>query len=139
MIWAVIDTTIWVSGFGWGGAPGEVVDRFVRGEFLAVTSPALLEELSEVLRREKFADVFPDPDRLMALVQTSTALVSPETKLAVFADEADNRLLEAAAEADADFVVTGDKAVLDFGALDQTRMTTPRRFVEILDEGLDGR
>lgn len=139
MIWAVIDTTIWVSGFGWGGAPGEVVDRFVRGEFLAVTSPALLEELSEVLRREKFADVFPDPDRLMALVQTSTALVSPETKLAVFADEADNRLLEAAAEADADFVVTGDKAVLDFGRFEQTRMITPRRFVEILDEGLDGR
>ena len=139
MIWAVIDTTVRVSGFGWGGPPGQVVDRFVAGEFLPVTSPPLLDELAEVLHRDKFTAVFPDPDRLVALVQSSTAFVIPQSKLNAFADESDNRLLEAAAEADADFIVTGDKAVLDFGRFEQTRMVTPRRFIEVLDAERDRR
>jgi hypothetical protein len=44
MIWAVFDTTTWVLASGWGGRPGEVVDRFLRGDFLAVTSPAVLSD-----------------------------------------------------------------------------------------------
>jgi putative PIN family toxin of toxin-antitoxin system len=90
----------------------------------------VLAELTEVLRRDKFAAVFPEPDRLVQLVASSTALVIPDIKLTLLADDADNRLLEAAAMADADFIVTGDKAVLDFGRFERTRIgssTTPPR------------
>jgi putative PIN family toxin of toxin-antitoxin system len=136
-LWAVLDTNTWVSGFGWDGPPREVVDRWAAGEFLAVVSPPLLRELHEVLRRDKFADVFPQPDDLLALVEAASVLVEPESKLALLADEADNRLLEAAAAADADYIVTGDKPALDFGRYDRTKIVNARRFVEVLGEQRD--
>ena len=42
----VADTNTLVSGFGWGGPPGQVVDTVLSGQVTLVTSPALLGELA---------------------------------------------------------------------------------------------
>lgn len=41
----VADTNTLVSGFGWGGAPGQVVDTVLSGQVTLVISPALLASL----------------------------------------------------------------------------------------------
>jgi len=41
----VADTNTLVSGFGWGGPPGQVVDTVLSGQVTLATSPALLGEL----------------------------------------------------------------------------------------------
>jgi predicted nucleic acid-binding protein len=58
-------------------------------------------------------------------------LVTPHQRLAVLEDEPDNRLLEAALEADADFVVTGDKRVC-WGA-ERPQVVTSYAFLQRLD------
>jgi putative PIN family toxin of toxin-antitoxin system len=83
--------------------------------------------------------VIPNVSALLHLVHETTALVAPESKLSVLADDPDNRVLEAAAAADADYIVTGDKAMLDLGRFDRTVIVTPRRFLEILDEAASDR
>src|SRR5271169_5251982 len=45
----VADTNTLVSGFGWGGPPGQVVDAVLSGQVTLVTSPALLGKLARVL------------------------------------------------------------------------------------------
>lgn len=57
----VLDTNIIVTGFGWGGVPGLVLDAAFDGRFVAVTSVALLREVEDVIRRSKLAAQFPDP------------------------------------------------------------------------------
>lgn len=46
MIRAVLDTNVIVSGLGWGGAPGQVLEAARTGRFITVTSPALLTEVA---------------------------------------------------------------------------------------------
>lgn len=92
----VADTNTLVSGFGWHGAPAGVVDAITR-----------------VLRYPKLASVFPDPDRIVGLVRAVADTVQPTSRLAIVADEPDNRVLEAATDGQADAIVTGDRELLN--------------------------
>lgn len=47
-------------------------------------------------------------------------------------DPADNRVLEAALEANADYIATGDDGLLALGEFEGTEIVTPARFVAIL-------
>jgi uncharacterized protein len=49
----VVHTSTLVSGFGWGGPPGQVVGAVLSGQAALVTSPALLAELARVLAYPK--------------------------------------------------------------------------------------
>jgi hypothetical protein len=54
------------------------------------------------------AVAFPQPEEVVGLVGETAMQVKPGERLSILRDEADNRLLEAAAEAAADYIVTGD-------------------------------
>lgn len=92
----VADTNTLVSGFGWGGSPGQVVDTVLSGQVTLVISPALLGELTRVLAYPKLAAVFDDPAVLVAAVAEAADTVDPAEQVTVLADEPDNRVLEAA-------------------------------------------
>jgi uncharacterized protein len=93
----VADTNTLVSGLGWGGPPGQVVDAVLSGQATLVISPALLGELARVLAYPKLAAVFDDPAALVAAVAETADTVDPAERVTVLADEPDNRVLEAAA------------------------------------------
>jgi PIN domain-containing protein len=52
---AVADTNTVVSAFLWGGAPAAVLEAARAGRITLLTSAALLDELADVLGRDKFA------------------------------------------------------------------------------------
>lgn len=108
----VTDTNTHVSGFGWQGAPALVIDAVLDGHVLLITSQALLDELARVLHYPKLAHVFPEPDRIVALVRAIADPAYPTEQLTVVADDPDNRVLEAAAAGQADAIVTGDHELL---------------------------
>lgn len=133
MISAVLDTNTLVSGFGWSGSiPGRVVDAALEGRFLLVTSPVLLEELRRVLDYPKLAEYFPDPEGLVDLVAGTASVVDPQITLTVVADDADNRVLEAAVAAQVDVIVTGDRGLLSLGSYGDIRILTPAAFIELI-------
>ena len=113
MIWAVLDTNVLVSGFGWRGAPSQIVDQAVQGRFVVITSRPLLDEFFIVIRRPSLAPHFPDPVGLAMLMETVAVIVEPETTLTVIEnDDADNRVLEAAQAGHAQCIVSGDVDLL---------------------------
>lgn len=105
----------------------------VAGRFLLVTAPALLEELDRVLRYARLARAFPQPKAIVALVAEIAVLVEPRRRLRVLDDDADNRVLEAAVEATADFIVTGDRGLLALERHEATEIVSPRSFIERLE------
>ena len=51
----VLDTNIIVSGLIWGGIPRQLLDLGRNGQVTLFTSSILLDELADVLGRDKFA------------------------------------------------------------------------------------
>jgi putative PIN family toxin of toxin-antitoxin system len=114
------------------------VDAALEGHFISITSDALLDELSRVLRYEQLRAKFPEPDEIVALWAETCVVVSPAMTFELAAG--DNHVLEAAAEGAVDYIVTGDKPLLalagDNGVVRlgeaQIRIATARAFLDVL-------
>lgn len=110
------------------------------GDYELVTSEPLLAELIAVLERPKILSRlgWPAGERreFLRLLRESAIVVSPRRRLhVVTADPADDRVLEAAAEGEADYVVSGDARLLDLGTWEATPIVTPARFAAIITSG----
>lgn len=134
----VVDTNTLVSGFGWGGPPGQVVDRVLSGQATLVTSPVLLAELARVLAYPKLTAIFDDPAALVGAVAEAADTVNPAEHVTVLADEPDNRVLEAAAAGRADLIVTGDKAMRELGSFRGIPIVSAAQFVAQLQQDQTG-
>jgi len=132
---AVLDTNVVVSGLGWGGSPAMILDAVSDGRIALVTSPALLTELRRVLGYPKLAKVIPGAAQLADLVAASGVVVDPSDVLAVVGDESDNRVLEAAVEGAADYIVSGDVHLLDLGSFRGIPILRPADFVATVLSG----
>ena len=129
----VLDTNIIVSGFGWGGVPGHVLDAAFAGRFVVVTSVALLREVEDVIRRSRFVEQFPDPETLIERLSRMCRVTDPPPAATTLDDDDDNRLIDAARAGDADIIVTGDQLVLDVDPIDNIRVVTATEFLTLLD------
>ncbi len=111
----VFDTNVLVSALALPGGRGdEALRRVVDGEDSLALSKAVLDELLSVLAR-KFDHDREALARVAVFLSEAAEFVEPTERLAVLADEPDNRILECALAAGAQLVVTGDRAMLAQG------------------------
>lgn len=134
---AVVDTNVVVSAsISPKGPPAEIIRAWRAQLFTWVTSPELLAEIEKVLlssRLQRYQAWSEDEiQQFMRSLRAATILVEPSERLEVVHDPADNRLLEAAVEAQADVIVTGDSDLLDIGSYKGIDMVPPSRFVWLL-------
>ena len=110
MIRIVLDTNVLVSAMLARHGNEALVLRMARsGIFLVCVSPAILDEYELVLRRPAFRLPPSSLDRLFAYLGSEALFVSPEAAVKASPDEPDNRFLECAEAANAEFLVTGNK------------------------------
>ena len=130
----VPDTNIVISGLLWRGNPRRVLDAARDGIIELYTSPALLEELEDVLSREKFAA------RLAAANVTVQDLISGFSALAtvidsdpiepvILRDPDDDAVLACALSADAEVIVSGDDDLLHLKEHKGIRIVTATEFL----------
>ena len=108
----VFDTNIFISAFVIPGSNAETAySHALRRDFTLYSSVAILTETAQKLR-EKFGW---QPDKITSLLKAIAKVaivIKTKPHLHLLADEPDNRVLECAEAAGADFVVTGDKHLL---------------------------
>ncbi len=131
MTWAVLDTNVLVSGIGWPRSPpGRVVNWAVGGRFVLVTSEPRLAELERVLAYPRLAAAIGAPVELVRLIGEVAVVVEPDREVtAIEGDPADNRVLEAAVAAQADYIVSGDADLLGIRSFEGARIVTAREFI----------
>jgi uncharacterized protein len=129
---AVLDTNVIVSGLGWPGQSAQILDAALDGRLVLVSSPPLLAELRRVLGYPKLAKVITGGTQLADLVEASSVVVLPSRVLAVIDDESDNRVLEAAVEGAADYIVSGDDHLLGLGSFQGIPVMPPAECVATL-------
>lgn len=125
----VADTNVIASGLGWSGPPAAIIDAALDGRTVLITSPALLAELRRVLAYPKLASVIGDHAGLADSVEALSVVVEPRRAVSAVSDETDNRLLEAAVEGEADYVISGDKELVALGAFEGIPILSPAKFV----------
>jgi putative PIN family toxin of toxin-antitoxin system len=129
----VIDTNIWIS-YLLGGLLQRLDEKIFSKEIKVVVSDEMLKELSEVLSRPRFKNIFTAEriKELFSLLDSYAVVVSPSQKVGACRDEKDNFLLEAALEGKADYLITGDEDLLVLNPFHNTRIVRPKDFEEIL-------
>ena len=113
------------------GPSGVILDLVFSKFFRCFVSYPLLEEYEEVLKRPRFGLDAREIARSLRLIRSATIRVTPRKPLTVTRDPDDNKVLECALEARADYVVTGNTR--DFPPRFQDiRIISPRSFLTIL-------
>jgi putative PIN family toxin of toxin-antitoxin system len=130
---AVLDANVLVSAaISPAGPPRQILSAWIQERFELIASPALLEELVDVLARPKFrrfittsvAAEFIDGLATDAIVVADPPEVSP--------DPDDDYLIALARVAGADYLISGDRHLLDLTDPDAP-VLTPRQFLDLLE------
>ena len=125
----ILDSNVLISALNYDGPCLRILNMARDGLIRLDLSNAILEELGGVLR-EKFHWPEDDIELAQREIASFSKQVSPqETLLAVPGDDDDNRLVECAAVAHSDYLVTGDKHLLRLVSYRGTRIINPSEFL----------
>ena len=105
----VLDSNVVVSGYNYPGNEGELLELARQGRFELVVSEFLLGEVQRALLH-KFDWSYARAALQLNVLRRVALVVDPRRFVSAIADDhPDNRILECAVFAEADYLVTGDR------------------------------
>ena len=120
MLGVTADTNVYVSAFAFGGKPLQILEIAAQGLIRLSISDAILQETIRVLGG-KFRWEEAALREVDALLRSIAEVVAPTQAVDVVkSDPPDNRVLECAAEAKSDYIVSGDRDLLKLGHFGDT-------------------
>jgi len=126
----VFDTNIFISGLVIPGSLAEkAIFKIIEGKDSLLISKDIINEVLSVLS-SKFER---DREALSHVAVTLTEiaeLVKPSKRIKIFKDEPDNRILESAICGEADFLVTGDKKMLQLREHKGVKIISLKEYLE---------
>ena len=125
----VFDTNVFVSALTLPDGRGDqALRKIAEGEDSLALSKQILDELLSVLAR-KFARNREELARVAVFLSNLGEIVEPAESLTVLADEPGNRIVECALAANAQLIVTGDRAMLALGEYQGIRIVSLRAYL----------
>ena len=126
----VLDTNVTISAFFWSGYPRSVYDLIVNKILTALLSESMEKELIRVLGYSKFGL---SPVEILPFVKhlrSNPEFIDSTTRLSVItSDPTDNIFLECAVDGNADYIVTGDRHILDLSIYQGMQIVRPKDFL----------
>jgi putative PIN family toxin of toxin-antitoxin system len=136
---AVLDANVLISALiRPAGPPGQILLWLLRDRaFELVASNATLEELRRSLRYPKVRKYLhlseAEIDLWVIALRAVAVVVEGRVSRHVAADPADDIYLAAATDGLADYIISGDRHLLDLDVHEGVRILSPRDFLTILD------
>ena len=128
----VLDTNVLISAIVFGGNPRKLLEAILRGKPKLFLCDYILTELNEVLQRPKFG--FP-PDVIRSIISELNAIgniVTTSVRIRkIKEDPSDNRILECAVEANADYIISGDTHLLNQKVYRNVKVISPAEYLKI--------
>ncbi len=115
MISATFDTNVYIRAFNFGGPTAVLLGHARTPNFRIDISEALLQETADVLREKFRRDPYSIHDVRQKLEALCNRVMPTQTLDVIKEDPDDNRILECAAAAKSDYIVTDDKDLLRLG------------------------
>ena len=133
---AVIDTNVLISAVFWTGKPKLLLNRVRKGQLVFVTSQVLLNELRQILIRtdKPFRVSDEEAKRILNSITELAEIVQPSSSVTACRDEQDNRVLECAVDGKADWIITGDRHLLELQSFQKVTIGTVADFLSCLEQ-----
>lgn len=127
----VIDTNVWISGLIFGGVPKKIIQLFIEGSIVAVTSEELLSELRRKVNRH-FPLFVPQLPLLEASIREKAILVQlGSSPVAASRDKDDDKVIETALSGKASYIISGDKDLLVLRSYENVKIVKPAEFLNV--------
>lgn len=131
---SIIDTNLWISYL--------ITDRLIKidlmlekGQLRLIFSEESLQEFLKVAYRPKFKKFFSNEDinELLNLFSFYGEIVEVSSVVDICRDPKDNFFLALAKDSRADYLITGDKDLLEIGVFEGTQILTFSEFENTLE------
>ncbi len=133
MVRVTLDTNVIVSGLYGSGNPRRILDLAEAGTIKLAVSQPILDEVSDVLQREKFGWSAAEVRYALKRITSVEDFIEPKQTVDVIKDDpTDNRIIECAAGSRSDYIVTGDKHLLSLGQFGHCKIVKPADFLEVM-------
>lgn len=138
MIRAVLDTNTLVSAVinVKSSVASEIYQYARHKRFLLIISPAILAEVDDVLHRPKLIKAHQlsskELKKAVSKIADVSFVVPANTEIEVVRDSDDNKIISAAYEGQADYIISRDKDLLDLAEYQGIKISTPEEFMGIL-------
>ena len=131
----VLDTNVVVSAvLKKDGMESRVVSLVLNKKIQLYLTEPILSEYEQVLAYPKLKFEPSEVTAFLSFLRKVSLFVEPQTKLAISPDEPDNRFLECAEQAQADFLVTGNARHFP-EQYKSTKIVNARQFLYLLAKG----
>jgi len=112
----VLDTNVTVSAFFWDGYPRTIYNLIRDNKIALLISKHIEDEFIRVMCYSKFAVSSKELLPFVRSLRSNSEFIKTSTKLTVIAsDPTDNIFLEYAVDGKADYIISGDRHLLDVG------------------------
>lgn len=138
MLRAVLDTNVLISALlKIPSIPQQLYSAFKDKQFLLVVSLEIVAEVAEVLNRPEIITLskMPENERKLFIERLLrlSLVTSGKTMVEIVKDDPDdNKFLACAVEGKAEYVVSGDKHLLNVKEYNGVKIVTPKEFVGVL-------
>src|SRR3989338_4772080 len=137
MIRAVLDTNVIISALTHKKftPPSVILSLIEEKKLLHVTSPEILDEVEEVMNREKVVKMHNLQPReirnlILNLAEISEIVHAKNETSIVKADPDDDKFIAAAIGGSASFIISGDRHLLEIGGYQGIKIMKVRNFLE---------
>ena len=127
-----LDTNVLISAIVFGGKPRKILEAVFRGELTLFLSEYILDELKAVLERPKFG--FPSEviRTVLSELRAIGNYITPSKQiLEIQEDTDDNRIIECAVEANANYIISGDTHLLNLKQHQNVKVVSPDEYLTI--------
>jgi len=129
----VLDANIYISSFFWGGNPRRIIERIISGKDLLFVSKEILTEVFSVMSRPKFDMKEEHISRFInSIEEIAFDIKLTDSIQNVCRDKDDDKIIECAVLANADYIITGDDDLLTIKEFRGTKIITANEYINIL-------
>jgi putative PIN family toxin of toxin-antitoxin system len=131
MLKVVFDTNVYISAILTSGTPRKILNLAREEKFNLFISEPVLLEVERVLRLKVKLDSF-KISIILDSIRDISIFVSPSFTLSVVErDKSDDRILECALEAKADYIISGDSHLLSLKEYQGIKILSPVEFLKL--------
>lgn len=140
MLKVILDTNQFVSALiSKKGAPAKLLQAWKNRSFILITSQDIIEEIQHVLQyphiTKKYHLKKEYIESLINLIEHEAVVLSDSIPLNVIKeDPSDNKFLACAIESEADYIISGDKHLLNLCEYKNIPIITVQNFLEKLNK-----
>lgn len=137
---AVVDTNVVVSSFlSPTGTRARILKGWEKGQFELIVSDEILAEYERALNYQEVSSrhgmTIEQIGQVIAEMKSFATVVKPQQKLIVIKDDpADDKFLECAKEAGAEYIVSADLHLLNLKQYEDVQILSPSEFLSVIDK-----